>query len=106
MPCEVPLLVSDPDRPSREVIACSILAGAVPADPTLDQYLDARPTDEETARAAVRPCLALDAMARFDALVNLLRGMDRLLGDRKPLAAPDDVTFWRHWGDPSLGCPR
>ena len=78
----------------------------MPAEPTLDQYLDARPTDEETARAAVRPYLALDAVARFDAFVALLRGMDGLLGDRKPLAAPDDVAFWRHWRDPSLGCPR
>ncbi len=78
----------------------------MPEDPTLDRYFDARPSDEETARATVRPYLAMEVVARFDALVALLRGMDRLLGDRKPLAAPDDVAFWRHWSDASLGCPR
>ena len=75
-------------------------------DPTLEQYLRATPTDEETAQKAVRPYRALDVTARFDAMVTLLRGMDVLLGDRRPVTSPDDEAFWRHWSDPSLGCPR
>jgi len=78
----------------------------MPDHPTLEQYLDARPTDEETAHKAVRPYRALDAAARLDALVVLLRGMDLLLGGRRPVISPDDAAFWRHWSDPSLGRPR
>ena len=74
--------------------------------PTLDQYLAARPTDEETAERAVRSYRALDAVARLEALVVLLRGMDLLLGGRQPATSPDDAAFWRHWSDPSLGRPR
>lgn len=76
------------------------------ADPTLSRYLDARPTDEETARAGVAAYRDLDAASRLEALTALLRGMDALLQGRKPVRSPDDVSFWRHWKDVSLGCPR
>ena len=75
-------------------------------DPTLDHYLSVRPTDEETAQNAVRPYRAMDAAARLDSLAVLLRGMDLLLAGRRPVTSPDDAAFWRHWSDPSLGCPR
>jgi len=78
----------------------------MPDDPTLEQYLGVRPTDEETARKAVRPYRTMDAAARLDALVVLLRGMDLLLAGRRPVTSPDDAAFWRHWSDPSHGCPR
>jgi hypothetical protein len=72
----------------------------------LARYLRAVPTDEEAAREAVRRFASLDADARVEALVALLRGMDALLAGRPPLRSPDDEAFWRHWLDPSLGRPR
>jgi len=76
------------------------------ADPTLSRYLDARPTDEETARTGVAPYRDLDAASRLEALTQLLRGMDALLQGRQPLRSPDDVNFWRHWKDASVDCSR
>lgn len=78
----------------------------MPADPILSRYLDARPTDEETARASVAFYRELDVPARIEALTALLRDMDVLLDGRKPVRAPDDVRFWRHWKDASVGRPR
>jgi hypothetical protein len=76
------------------------------ADPALDRYLTSRPSDEETAHAAVRPYLRLAPAARLAALADLLRGMDTLLRGRRPASGPDDVSFWRHWIDPTLGGAR
>jgi hypothetical protein len=78
----------------------------MPSDSTLDRYLASRPSDEETAREAVRAYRALGPAARLDALTDLLRGMDVLLRGKRPARAPDDEGFWRHWMDTSLGCPR
>lgn len=75
-------------------------------DSALDRYLASRPTDEETAREAVRPYLDLDPAARLQALAGLLHAMDVLLQGREPASAPDDLRFWRHWMDSSLGRPR
>lgn len=79
---------------------------AMSTNPTVSRYLDATPTDEETARAGVAPCRDLDAASRLQALTALLRGMDALLQGRQPLRSPDDVNFWRHWKDSLVGCPR
>ena len=76
------------------------------ADPYLSRYLDARPSDEEAARACVAPYRDLDPVSRLEALTTLLRGMDSLLQGRQPVRSPDDVRFWRHWKDVSVGCPR
>ncbi|MFV1959501.1 MAG: hypothetical protein ACC662_08835 [Planctomycetota bacterium] len=78
----------------------------MPGDHPIKRVLAARPSDEETARAAVRPYRHLDAPARFEALAVLLRGMDVLLRGRRPVRAPDDVAFWKHWKDPTFGRPR
>jgi hypothetical protein len=75
-------------------------------DSTLSRYLDATPSDEETARAGVAPYRDLDAASRLEALSVLLGGMDALLHGRQPLRSPDDVNFWRHWKDAFVGCPR
>ena len=75
-------------------------------EPTLAHYLRCVPTDEQTARAAVRPYRDLGSIERLEALVSLLREMDALLAGRPPLRAPDDVEFWRHWMDPARGRPR
>lgn len=80
--------------------------GNVTADPTLDRYLRSRPSDEESARSAVRPYRTLDPASRLEALAELLRSMDVLLRGRHPAASPDDVSFWRYWTDPSLGGAR
>ena len=74
-------------------------------DQVLARYLRAAPTDEETARRSVEPYRALDTAARLEALTALLRGMDSILGGRRPARSPDDEEFWRHWKDPSLGRP-
>ena len=75
-------------------------------DTSTARYLDAAPTDEETARRDVLPYRNLDTTARLEAMAALLRSMDTLLGGREPLRAPEDEEFWRHWRDPSLGRPR
>jgi hypothetical protein len=75
-------------------------------DVTLDRYLRAAPSDEETARRAVEPYRHLGPAARLAALESLLGDMDVLLAGRTPVRAPDDEAFWRHWMDPSLGRPR
>jgi hypothetical protein len=72
----------------------------------IDRLLETRPTDEETARAAVAPWRSLDARARIEALTSLLRDMDTLLDGRMPVRSPDDENFWRHWMDASLGRSR
>jgi len=72
----------------------------------LDRYLRVTPTDEETARAAVRPYKGLTPRAKLEALAALLREMDALLAGRRPRVAPDDAEFWRHWTDPARGRPR
>jgi hypothetical protein len=77
----------------------------MPSDPTLTRYLDARPTDEETAREAVRGTRDLSPPERIAALESLLRAMDVLLAGRLPVRPPADSSFWRHWKDPSLGRP-
>ncbi|MEN8148247.1 MAG: hypothetical protein ABFS86_00405 [Planctomycetota bacterium] len=78
----------------------------MPGVTDIDRLLATRPTDEETARAAVAPYRSLDAAARLEALASLLRDMDTLLDGRMPVRSPDDENFWRHWMDPSLGRPR
>ncbi len=72
----------------------------------LDRYLAARPSDVDTARAAVAPFRDMTPRARIDALVMLLCEMDAILAGRPPFRSPDDIDLWRHWKDPSLGCPR
>ena len=74
--------------------------------PTVEEYLRARPTDEETAFEAVDRYRNLTPAQRIEALADLLASMDRILAGRKPLRSPEDEDFWRHWVDPSLGCPR
>lgn len=78
----------------------------MPQDPTLRRYLDSRPSDEEAARARVAAYRGLDVAARLEALTALLWDMDVLLRGRRPLRAPDDTAFWKHWKDPSVGRPR
>jgi len=72
---------------------------------SIARYLEAAPTDEETARRAVDPYREMDVTARLDALADLLRGMDALLDGRLPVR-PSGEELWRRWGDPSRGRPR
>lgn len=69
----------------------------------LDRYLASIPTDEETARRAVRPYAGMSGEERLRALADLLGEMDILLGGRLPIRSPDDEQFWRHWKDPTHG---
>ena len=73
---------------------------------SIARYLEAAPSDEETARRSVELYLRLDTTARLQALADLLRGMDEFLAGRLPRRSPDDENFWRHWQDPTLGRPR
>jgi hypothetical protein len=72
----------------------------------VDRSLSVRPTDEDSARAAVALYRSLTVAERFEALVALLRDMDVLLVGRTPRRSPDDEDFWLHWKDPSRGRPR
>jgi hypothetical protein len=82
-----------------------MLDGAMTDSPTIEEYLRAAPSDEETARRAGEGYRELDTRARLAALADLLRDMDVILDGRMPAPSPDDETFWRHWMDPSLGRP-
>ena len=76
-------------------------------DPTLEQYLRAKPTDEETAQKAVRPYRALDVVARLDAMVALLRHAMRLLHAAVDVTRvlPSTYRHYRAESGPQTGAP-
>jgi len=74
------------------------------ADVTLEAYLRAVPSDEETAHRAIAPYVEMTPTERWVAFADLQREVEALLGDTDSRRA--DPPFWQHWKDPGLGSSR
>ena len=69
------------------------------------EYLARLPTDQDWARREADRFRDCSTDERFDALEDLLRLMQELLGSQEPIG-DGSLPFWRHWSDSSLGRPR
>ena len=77
---------------------------AIPSqDISLQDYLALVPSDEETARRAVRPFYFATFEIRWKAFAELLREMDAIsLGEEYKKDTASEL-FWHHWTDPAFG---
>ena len=60
------------------------------------------PTDEAAAERAVARYRSLSPAERWQALTDLLREMESVVGPRMDRVR-DEHPFWRHWTDPFVG---